>query len=694
MGFPQALARPGRRFVENHPQGPRLKGHWTPADSQGIESASNIRASHLLMALSVVLLLLLAVREKIGVAPALDTVSARWIYPLLIGVGSAACFVKAGRERRERRIWALMGGGLAFFAGGALYHTLLVPNGDVAVSAADTGHLAFFPLAYASLLLLTRRSTPGVRRAVWLDGLIGALATASVAIAVALHLVGPGQGTTPGALALGLAYPLGDALLLATAIGAIVLAGRHADATWALILWGMALLLVTDLIHLYTLTVDYEVYRPAAAVGWPAAAILFAFAAWQPRKPPALTRTEDPFAVVVPTIFAVVSLGVIVFDHFRPVYPLALGLAVAALVAVIVRMAYTFLENVRITVSVRRESLRDQLTGLGNRNRLVADLGASFAAEEPVQHLLLLLEVHGLKDYNDAFGRPAADALLRRLATDLHAALEPAGGTAYRLAGGEFAAFAPIAGPVARDVARGAVEALTNQGESFSVDCSFGGGLLPHEAADTSHALRLADQRLVAAKQARAAAANSPASEALARALARADAVSELVVAFGKKLGLVPAALAELDAAARLHDVGKTAIPDAILAKPESLDDAERKYVEWHTVIGERMLAGDPKLASVAKVVRASHERWDGTGYPDGIAGREIPLGARIIALADAWHAMRSDRPYRDALPLADAVAELRSCAGTQFDPDLVDVFFQLLAERQPEDAVVLQAAS
>jgi diguanylate cyclase (GGDEF)-like protein len=643
------------------------------------------------MALTVVLLLLvLALREKLGFAPALDSVSARWIYPTLIAVGSVACLAKASNDQAERRVWGLLGAGLACFAAGAFYHTFFVPDGDVAISAADSGHLAFFPAAYAALLLLARRSTPGLRRAVWLDGLIGALAAASVAIAVAIHLVGPGQGTTPGALALGLAYPLGDALLLATAIGAIVLAGRQADSTWALLMWGMSLLLVTDLIHLYTLTVDFPVYRPAAAVGWPAPAVLFAFAAWQPRKPPALARTDDPFAVVVPTVFAAVSLGVLVFDRFKPVYPLALGLAVAALVAVIVRMAYTFLENVRITVSVRRQSLRDQLTGLRNRNRLVADLNAAYALEEPAEHLLLLLELHGLKDYNDAFGRPAADALLRRLAVDLHAVLQAAGGHAYRLAGGEFATLAAVEGPGARELARAAVEALTNHGESFSISCSFGGSLLLREALGASSALRLADQRLVSAKQVRAAARRTPASETLARALHRADAVSELAVALGARVGLDRPALAELDAAARLHDVGKSAIPEAILEKPESLDEAERKYIEWHTVIGERMLAGDPKLASVAKVVRASHERFDGTGYPDGLAGEAIPLGARIIAVCDAYHAMLSARPYRDALPVAQAVEELRGGAATQFDPDLVEAFLRLAAGEQ----AMLPAAS
>jgi HD-GYP domain-containing protein (c-di-GMP phosphodiesterase class II) len=124
-----------------------------------------------------------------------------------------------------------------------------------------------------------------------------------------------------------------------------------------------------------------------------------------------------------------------------------------------------------------------------------------------------------------------------------------------------------------------------------------------------------------------------------------------------------------------LHDVGKVAIPDAILDKPGPLDDEEWVFMRRHTVIGERIVAAAPALSPVAKLVRASHERWDGTGYPDAIGGQDIPLGARIIAVCDAYDAMVSDRPYRRGRGAADATAELRRCAGTQFDPAVVEAF-------------------
>jgi two-component system cell cycle response regulator len=125
------------------------------------------------------------------------------------------------------------------------------------------------------------------------------------------------------------------------------------------------------------------------------------------------------------------------------------------------------------------------------------------------------------------------------------------------------------------------------------------------------------------------------------------------------------------------------AIPDAILNKPGPLDADETEFMRRHTVIGERILGAAPALTPVAKLVRFSHERMDGQGYPDGLAGDEIPLGARVIAVCDAYAAMTEDRPYREALRDQDAVAELRRCAGSQFDARVVELFVEEL-EAQP----------
>jgi diguanylate cyclase (GGDEF)-like protein/putative nucleotidyltransferase with HDIG domain len=156
--------------------------------------------------------------------------------------------------------------------------------------------------------------------------------------------------------------------------------------------------------------------------------------------------------------------------------------------------------------------------------------------------------------------------------------------------------------------------------------------------------------------------------------------VGELARAVGERLGLPGQRLRELQYGALLHDIGKIAVRTEILNKPGPLDEAERAEMERHTVVGAEMLQRIPFFASVQGLVRSSHERWDGNGYPDRLAGEDIPLGARIVAACDAFHAMTSDRPYRKALPREEAVAELQRCSGTQFDPAVVEALIAALS--------------
>jgi HD-GYP domain-containing protein (c-di-GMP phosphodiesterase class II) len=159
--------------------------------------------------------------------------------------------------------------------------------------------------------------------------------------------------------------------------------------------------------------------------------------------------------------------------------------------------------------------------------------------------------------------------------------------------------------------------------------------------------------------------------------------------------------LDEVARAAELHDVGKVGIPDAILNKPDRLDAGEWEFMRQHTILGERILNAAAALRPVARLVRSSHERWDGTGYPDRLAGAEAPLGSRIIAVCDAYEAMTADRAYRRALSPAAAAQELRAGAGTQFDPEVVAAFLDAIAtrdvvaapEREPIDAPIQLAA-
>jgi two-component system cell cycle response regulator len=216
--------------------------------------------------------------------------------------------------------------------------------------------------------------------------------------------------------------------------------------------------------------------------------------------------------------------------------------------------------------------------------------------------------------------------------------------------------------------------------------------ILPHEARDATVALRIADQRMYAQKDDRRSSSTRQARDILLQILHEREpglgdhlkGVSKLALGVATRLKLEGEERDEVVRAAELHDVGKMAIPDMVLRKPGPLNEEEWAFVRQHTIIGERILSAAPALLPIGKLVRASHERFDGSGYPDGLAGDAIPLGARIVAVCDAFYAMTSVRPYRPAISPEDALTELRACAGTQFDPEVVAAFCEEIAALGP----------
>jgi diguanylate cyclase (GGDEF)-like protein len=339
---------------------------------------------------------------------------------------------------------------------------------------------------------------------------------------------------------------------------------------------------------------------------------------------------------------------------------------------------------------LRAAALTDSLTALGNRRKFVRDLERRIATTRGHGRLVLVLyDLDGFKSYNDTFGHPAGDALLSRLAHRL-AAVMPSEGEAYRMGGDEFCVLASAPEGNVAAVAHAGGSALSERGEGFLVTASYGTVVLPADAQSASEALRLADQRMYARKQGSRPSADRQSTDVLVRMLyeripalgTHVDDVADLADAVSAKMGLPAAERRAVRRAAQLHDVGKMAIPDAILVKPGPLDDEEWEFMRRHTVIGERILAAAPALAAVAELVRWSHERADGTGYPDNLTREQIPLGARIVAVCDAYDAMISERPYRTAMSSDDARAELRRGAGTQFDPLVVEAFCAVIAER------------
>jgi HD-GYP domain-containing protein (c-di-GMP phosphodiesterase class II) len=173
-----------------------------------------------------------------------------------------------------------------------------------------------------------------------------------------------------------------------------------------------------------------------------------------------------------------------------------------------------------------------------------------------------------------------------------------------------------------------------------------------------------------------------------------AERVVALTGAVARRLGFVGEDIERIVTAALLHDLGKLAVPDAILHGCGPLSDEDRHIVHRHPLAAERILRALPGMGPVARMVRHAHERFDGTGYPDALRGEEIPLGSRIVQACDAYDAMSSERPFREALAPEEAAAELRAGAGTQFDPRVVDALLGWLADCTPADYAATRAAA
>jgi diguanylate cyclase (GGDEF)-like protein len=530
--------------------------------------------------------------------------------------------------------------------------------------------------------LLVRRNVREFHASLWIDAVMGALAVSAVVSAVLYDAIRVGVAGDTLGIATTLAYPVGDVLLLALIIGLFALTGWRPGRTWTMLAAALALSAIGDVAYLYRSALGTYEEGTILDTVWPASMLLIAVAAWR-RQSFNGARLEGLRILAMPTVFACVAVGLLIVGQFEPLNPIALALACGTIVALIGRMAVTLNENLRMVAASRGEAITDALTGLGNRRKLLADLeerldGAS--VDRPL--ILILFDLDGFKRYNDGFGHLAGDALLARLGAKLRAAVAPFG-EAYRLGGDEFCAVVSVEPHALEDLLAATAIALSDSGEGFEVHASYGAACLPHEAATTSAALQLADQRMYARKDGRTSPVRRETRDVLVRALeARrpelrdSDAgLADLAAAVARRLGMEGEDLDEVARAAELHDVGKVAVPDSILGKSAALSDDEWAFMRRHTILGERILNGAAAMRPVARLVRSTHERFDGSGYPDGLAGDAIPLGARIVAVCDAFAAMTSERPYRDAVDDERALSELRGEAGRQFDPTVVEAF-------------------
>ena len=616
----------------------------------------------------------------------------KYVSNFIFGGAAALCAARGLRGPGERGAWLLMGMGVLAWGLGLLYYTFFQWDLETipVPSPADAGYLLVYPPIWAALVLLYRSRIRGRSGALWIDAAIGALAVGAIGSAVVFDAVLNSVDGAGLAAATNLSYPIADVVMLGLVVGVLAMTGRRKAGAWGWIAGGLAMFAISDSLYFYGIALGTYEKGVIYDAGWPLAVLLLAYGAWTPESPVRAGPAGERRPILLPIAFAATSLGLLIYDHFDPTNVLALGLASACFVAVLVRLVVTHGDNRRMLAASREEASTDALTALGNRRSLTRELeraAAEATTERPA--CLAIFDLDGFKAYNDIYGHPAGDSLLIRLSGSLRTSVEGRG-AAYRMGGDEFCVLAwPEQGDVDVVLAQ-AAEALSERGDGFMITCSYGKVMLPAEAVDAEHALHVADQRMYLQKNGGRASAGRQSSDVLLRALSErhpslgdhVNGVAELAVSIGERLGLMPEQLEDLRRAAELHDMGKVAIPDAILDKPGPLNDAEWEFMRRHTIIGERILQAAPALERVATIVRSTHERMDGKGYPDQLAGEAIPLAARIVLVCDAFEAMTADRSYRKAMSAEVAIEELERCAGAQFDPRVVTAFRALAGQR------------
>jgi two-component system cell cycle response regulator len=618
----------------------------------------------------------------------------RWAYDAIVLGAAGVVLYRAARLQRERLAWLALGAGMLLWALGQTYYSAVLYYASPAPfpSPADVLFLAFYPAAYVAIVLLLRSRSSRVDSFAWVDGLIGALAVASVAAALIFPPVLEAlEGNSLG-VAVSLAYPCADLVLLGLVAGALAASSWRVHGAWPLIAAALILFGAADVVYLSAAGQATEALD-LASIAWPLAFILLAAASWYPYAAVEAATKRSARSIVLPVGLATVVVGLLALGNVVPIGPIAVGLGAAALVAAMARLAATFAVNTRMLAASEQEATTDALTGLRNRRSLLADLERDLSGPEPRSAILALFDLDGFKAYNDGFGHTAGDELLRRLGAKLQASVEDRG-AAYRLGGDEFCVLVSNADGGGERAVKAAEAALCEKGPSFTIRASWGKARLPSEAATPKEALKTADRRMYTQKGQRADSALSQTRGVLLGVLRerepdldrRLGGVAQLAAAMGRAQGIDAEQLDVLVRAAEMHDIGKIAIPDEILHKSGPLTEAEEDLVHKHTLVGERVLAAAPALREVAKVVRSSHESWDGSGYPDGLAGEEIPYAARVIRICDAYGEMTDSRPYGHPLSDVEALEELRGGAGTEFDPELVELFARAVAVEDAAD--------
>jgi diguanylate cyclase (GGDEF)-like protein/putative nucleotidyltransferase with HDIG domain len=388
------------------------------------------------------------------------------------------------------------------------------------------------------------------------------------------------------------------------------------------------------------------------------------------------------------------------------------------------------IENAQLYARLEQKSRIDELTGLFNRRYFEERLKEELSRHSRYGDVfsIFMIDLDNFKAYNDVYGHPAGDILLGQIGKIIRNSVRNVD-QAFRYGGDEFVVILP---QTARDAAYVVAERVRRQiaeemeKRAIAVTCSIGlasypaDGMLSGELVDVAdvalyHAKRTGGNRIFLSSKILS---KPPDEEGIPEIGTKPSSLSEVydiasaveakdpytyghskkvniyAVALAESIGLSPDEVSALSAAALLHDIGKVGISDKVLNKKGKLNKEDWEAIKAHPKLGANIISNIPRLAPAINSILYHHERWDGSGYPEGLKAEEIPIEARILAIADSFEAMTSARPYRPALSLEEVVTELREGAGLQFDPKLVEVFIGIVEAGLPEGVKIGQDAS
>ncbi|MBW4718383.1 diguanylate cyclase [Saccharothrix obliqua] len=643
-------------------------------------------------------------REGLGVG-------ARVVMYCLTSASAAVVVVSVALRRRDgaRLPWLLLGLGQVVYsiADSTFYvlHYLLDRTGYP--SPADAFYLGHYPLTVAALLLFVRRRTPGRDLPSALDASVLAVVAAMLSW---LYLIGPrARLDQPVVVTIAtVAYPVMDLAMLAVAIRLFMGSGKRPGAFVLLSANLLAILTADTLYVLQQLNGTFQAGNYLDAI-WLGGNLALGAAALHPAmgavaEPTAVRENVlGPARLAALCAAALVAPAMLVVQHatgrFHDV-PVIAAACATLFGLVIARLA-------ALVADQRRLAITDALTGLHTRRFFVAQLPIEVerARRSGGSVAVFIADVDRFKSINDGHGHPAGDRVLAEIADRLRRAAR-AGDVVARYGGEEFALLVPGAGPgELTAIAQRLRDAVADRPIAATdtlwlpATVSVGAACYPEHGGDPAEVIAAADRSLYAAKLAGrdrvvVGTTHADCEPAMLDHLCRvADQVdrkqraphsSRAVARWTRLLALElghderAAHIAEL--AGRLHDIGKIVVPDAVLSKPSALDPEEWRVVRQHADHGFRLADTLPGFFPVAQAIRQHHERYDGSGYPQGLAGGAIRWEARLIAVCDVWAAMLTERPYRPARTVDEARRELRAGRGTRYDPDVVDLFLDLHA--------------